>query len=1013
MKMGRCMKKTIVTVLIAAMLLQSQTVGAMAESIETDVAATDTASAETDVEAMDTASAETDVEAVEVPSTENSEDVSVSANESQQTDTEDAQPEPEQTDEMEALMMTAEEAALIPGATWENAIEIEAGKKYKLKLVRAVADEVTDPKTRFVLYVKFTPNKSGMYQVNLKGKEVSWHYENRYDLPREAFPVVAGESVWIRFERGGEGLYGKFDFEASVSYVEEWAEGKEIKIDQQMQTLSFEKNTVYPVTFTEAGTYQMPWDGLKIYRLVKGMISQQIKPDAKDKNLTFTVDQGETVYIQAGKKLDCSIFNKDKLRTLQLGRNEIDDRNAELMVFTPAETGTYLFINFYNKETEPIRGEYYDHKDYFAVELTKDTPFIVKTGYGNSGYILKPDEYSIAQCGTYYVKAEELVTLCYKNETADPVSYQMACNDDEWLYSHYAICDASKKWTVTEADFTRDGMVTLQPGDTLYLLYYGGDADWFSGGKVTVRKLVSSDRDKLTSKTKSFSQKNTNEITYLKVDTKLKKTKKGALCVSNAGKKTTCRKGNVNADGSIVWSDPINIKGKQLGLDCDYLAIYENKTDKNTKKYRFNFSKTRKLVLNQKIETNPGDEYIFELPKGQKSGYYEFAIKDKNGFIRDGMGEDDTFEDRGYWIITCNGEMVFQSCRRRDYVYLEKGKKYDFTWLTPQFSKYKADVSFATLRKLDQFGVKIKAESKSGYMINGMYFTAPEDAYVEVQTIANKNKKKLPRIKCYFYEKDDRAQDTPVKILEAGKTYFLRIDERDAGSFYIYNNKEELTKIRIFQELVAKIGSGDQITLASKSAIDSATAALADLDKSTRGYVIDEQLQLEQAKKKYKQLAAADPEGVKKAAEEAAKQENIGAEQELLGAVYVVGKGQTVTLKKLTTKNEKDFTIPESILVNGKAFKVTEIASGAFENHKKLKQVVIPRGVKKIGNSAFYNCKSLKTVTINTTGLKTVGKNAFKKIGKKASVQVPQKKLKAYQKLLKKKVNADAVIKKL
>ena len=120
-----------------------------------------------------------------------------------------------------------------------------------------------------------------------------------------------------------------------------------------------------------------------------------------------------------------------------------------------------------------------------------------------------------------------------------------------------------------------------------------------------------------------------------------------------------------------------------------------------------------------------------------------------------------------------------------------------------------------------------------------------------------------------------------------------------------------------------------------------------------------------------------------------------------------------MTLKKLTTKNEKDFTIPESILINGKAYRVTEIASGAFENHKKLKQVVIPKGIKKIGNSAFYNCKSLKTVTINATGLKTIGKNAFKKIGKKASVQVPQKKLKAYQKLLKKKVNADVVIKKL
>ena len=75
----------------------------------------------------------------------------------------------------------------------------------------------------------------------------------------------------------------------------------------------------------------------------------------------------------------------------------------------------------------------------------------------------------------------------------------------------------------------------------------------------------------------------------------------------------------------------------------------------------------------------------------------------------------------------------------------------------------------------------------------------------------------------------------------------------------------------------------------------------------------------------------------------------------------------------------------------------------AFKGDKKLKKVVIGKNVQTIGKSAFEKAGKLKAVTIKSTSLKKVGKNAFKGIHAKAKIKVPAKKLKAYQKLLKKK----------
>lgn len=81
---------------------------------------------------------------------------------------------------------------------------------------------------------------------------------------------------------------------------------------------------------------------------------------------------------------------------------------------------------------------------------------------------------------------------------------------------------------------------------------------------------------------------------------------------------------------------------------------------------------------------------------------------------------------------------------------------------------------------------------------------------------------------------------------------------------------------------------------------------------------------------------------------------------------------------------------------------VTSIGVSAFEKCTSLKSVVIPKKVKKIGKRAFYGCKKLKKITIKTSKLskKSIGAKAFKGIYSKATVKVPAKKLKTYKKYL-------------
>lgn len=102
-------------------------------------------------------------------------------------------------------------------------------------------------------------------------------------------------------------------------------------------------------------------------------------------------------------------------------------------------------------------------------------------------------------------------------------------------------------------------------------------------------------------------------------------------------------------------------------------------------------------------------------------------------------------------------------------------------------------------------------------------------------------------------------------------------------------------------------------------------------------------------------------------------------------------------------KKKSSIVIPDYIMINGVKCKVITIGKKALYKGSKLKKLTIGKNVQTIEDNAFYGCKNLKSITIRSTILKKVGKNAIKGIHKKAVIKVPKKQYKKYKKLFGKK----------
>ena len=101
--------------------------------------------------------------------------------------------------------------------------------------------------------------------------------------------------------------------------------------------------------------------------------------------------------------------------------------------------------------------------------------------------------------------------------------------------------------------------------------------------------------------------------------------------------------------------------------------------------------------------------------------------------------------------------------------------------------------------------------------------------------------------------------------------------------------------------------------------------------------------------------------------------------------------------------------LPEFVKYKEEKYRLVSIGANAFKNNKKIKTVVVGKNVRTIGKKAFYGCKNLKKITVQSSIIKKVGAKAFKGINKKAVIKVPSKKYKAYKKVFKGKGQAKTV----
>ena len=132
------------------------------------------------------------------------------------------------------------------------------------------------------------------------------------------------------------------------------------------------------------------------------------------------------------------------------------------------------------------------------------------------------------------------------------------------------------------------------------------------------------------------------------------------------------------------------------------------------------------------------------------------------------------------------------------------------------------------------------------------------------------------------------------------------------------------------------------------------------------------------------------------------------------GKTYVVGNGKykvtaltktkgVVSYLGISGSKTEKITIPDTVKIKSVTCKVDAISANALKGNRKLTSVVMGRNIKTIGQKAFYGCKNLKKVTIKSTILSKVGKKAFTGTNEKITINVPNKNVKSYKKLLKNK----------
>ncbi|MDO4502538.1 MAG: leucine-rich repeat domain-containing protein [Coriobacteriia bacterium] len=123
--------------------------------------------------------------------------------------------------------------------------------------------------------------------------------------------------------------------------------------------------------------------------------------------------------------------------------------------------------------------------------------------------------------------------------------------------------------------------------------------------------------------------------------------------------------------------------------------------------------------------------------------------------------------------------------------------------------------------------------------------------------------------------------------------------------------------------------------------------------------------------------------------------------KQLKGTDLAGGTGETLATYRMTSGSTaqyvackttcKTVTIPSTVKLAGRSFKVTSIAAKACEG-KKMTKVLMGANVKSIGTKAFYKCASLKSASISAA-CTSLGASCFSRCSKLSTITLKTAKL--------------------
>ncbi len=116
----------------------------------------------------------------------------------------------------------------------------------------------------------------------------------------------------------------------------------------------------------------------------------------------------------------------------------------------------------------------------------------------------------------------------------------------------------------------------------------------------------------------------------------------------------------------------------------------------------------------------------------------------------------------------------------------------------------------------------------------------------------------------------------------------------------------------------------------------------------------------------------------------------VSSDTENVAATYEFIKINDTECKvRITNRTEATKAIIPSVgEIDGKEYKVTEVAGNGFMSASKLIRVSLPHTIKKIGNSAFSNCKVLNR--INLSNVEEIGSSVFMRCPELKEIVIPK-----------------------